>query len=783
MDIRNFAKYSLAALVAVACTVQDPVQEQAPILSEPVSADAVDATGNMAIVQFDERLTALVEEALAQGGLVTKSAPLDAVLQDLDVECLERVFPYAGAFEERTRREGLHRFYHVTFRADIPETKAAEGLAAVPGVLYARGNRRISLRSFNDPVFSRQWNLASSNGADINVQKVWDMYTTGNPSVVVSVVDETVDPGHEDLKANLWTDGSGHTGYNFARKSYDLSIRTEYGEGDQGHGTHVAGIIGAVNNNGKGVCGIAGGNYAAGIPGVRIQCCSIFSGQKWTNDKQTANAIKWGADHGAVISQNSWGYTADGFIDGEADGEVSDEELADFKKYTLADLAPETKAAIDYFIKYAGCDADGNQLPDSPMKGGLVIVAAGNEDIDHDIVSMYEPVIAVGASNQNKQKASYSNYGDWIDVAAPGGEGSTERNSIWSTLPNDAYIPSNKGYGGEGWAGTSMACPHVSGVAALIVSYFGGQGFTAERCKEILYGGLGDVIGGNKPIGRMLDAYAAFQYGIRTGGGDVEPKLIFSETGIEVKAHETRTLTVLATGGASVRCTSTGSDALSFDAASGEVTIVGRNASPGSYEAVFVATGPSGLQSTGTLAYTLLPNHAPVVLKQVENIHHKALTQATTLSLSGLFEDPDGEELQCTVTIADESVAYSSVTSDKLNLYSRSLGVTDVVIRVEDAFGESADIRFKLAITDPSQPVRTSFRAVTSDMTISINASASVPVEVLVYNANGRQVLQQTREGDVFNPVLLDLTSLSPGRYTLRLSYDGNTYTLPFVKI
>ena len=491
----------------------------------------------------------------------------------------------------------------------------------------------------------------------------------------------------------------------------------KYGDGDFGHGTHVAGTIAAVNNNGKGVCGIAGGDFSAGIPGVRIQSCAIYSGQKSANDKQTAAAIKWGADHGAVISQNSWGYAADGFLDGEPDNND----------------VPDLKAAVDYFIKYAGCDNDGNQLPDSPMKGGVVFFAAGNENLDHDLVSTYEPIVSVGAYNHNLVKASYSNYGSWVDVAAPGGEGTTDQNSIWSTVPVDPSI-STTGYGGEDWAGTSMACPHASGVAALIVSYFGGPDFTAARCKDILLGGL-ETFGGNRPLGKKLDALAAFEYGIRTSGGDVEPRLIFSETDVQVKAHQTRTLSVLATGSATIRCTSTGSDALSFNAASGEITIVGRAAPAGSYEAVFVATGPTGLESTETLAYTLLPNHAPTVLKSPGNIHHN------------------------------------------------SLGVTDVTLTATDGLGESAAIRFKLAVTDPTQPVRPSTNVVTSEMTVNINAAEQTLVDAAVYNANGQCVLQQTRQGDVFNPVQVDLTSLSPGRYTLKLSYGGSTYSLPFVKI
>lgn len=772
--MKKFAYIALSVLLT-ACSAANK-ENMAP------APDAVEEMmeKNVATVQFNDELTALVEEALAAGGLVTKSAPLDAVLQDLGVEKLERVFPYAGEFEERTRREGLHRFYHVQFRADIPQTKAAEGLAAVPGVLYARGSHRISLRGFNDPYLPKQWHYVSTSGADINVQKVWNTYTKGKSSVVVSVVDEPVDPTHEDLKANLWTDGSGHTGYNFVRNNYDLSIRSEYGDGDFGHGTHVAGTIAAVNNNGKGVCGIAGGDFAAGIPGVRIQSCAIYSGQKQASDKQTAAAIKWGADHGAVISQNSWGYTADGFLDGEPDGEISAEELAAFKSSSINDV-PDLKAAVDYFIKYAGCDNDGNQLPDSPMKGGVVFFAAGNENLDHDLVSPYEPIVSVGAYNHNLVKASYSNYGSWVDVAAPGGEGTKENNSIWSTVPVDPSI-STTGYDGVEWAGTSMACPHASGVAALIVSYFGGPGFTADRCKDILLGGL-ETFGGNRPLGKKLDALAAFEYGIRSSGGDVEPRLIFSETDVQVKAHQTRTLSVLATGSATIRCTSAGSAALSFNAASGEITIVGRAAPAGSYEAVFVATGPAGLESTETLAYTLLPNHAPTVLKSPGNIHHKSLTAATTLTLSDYFEDKDEEELTCTIAIADETVAYSSVSGGKVNLYSRSPGLTEVTLTATDGLGESAAIRFKLAVTDPTQPVRPSTNVVTSDMTVNINAAEQTLVAVAVYNANGQCVLQQTRQGDVFNPVQLDLTSLSPGRYTLKLSYGGSSYSLPFVKI
>ena len=129
------------------------------------------------------------------------------------------------------------------------------------------------------------------------------------------------------------------------------------------HGTHVAGVIGAVNDNGVGISGIAGGSNGKG--GVRILSCAIFMEDPADPEKtiqgDSYNAMVWAADHGAVIANNSWGYV----YDSEADAE----------KGSVGAMGP----AIDYFIQYAGCDKEGNQLPDSPMKGGVVIFAAGNE--------------------------------------------------------------------------------------------------------------------------------------------------------------------------------------------------------------------------------------------------------------------------------------------------------------------------------------------------------------------------------------------------------------------
>ena len=131
--------------------------------------------------------------------------------------------------------------------------------------------------------------------------------------------------------------------------------------------------------------------------------------------------------------------------------------------------------AVDYFIKYAGIDENGKQT--GPMKGGVVIFAAGNENTDIS-GNGYGPIINVASVGADYRKAYYSCYGSWVDIAAPGGN-VRGGNEILSTLPGDKY-----GY----MQGTSMACPHVSGVAALILSRFGGSGYTAEGLTKKLLG-------------------------------------------------------------------------------------------------------------------------------------------------------------------------------------------------------------------------------------------------------------------------------------------------------
>ncbi len=476
---------ALACALAFSCAkTPESIVEEAP--EAPAAAIEEDEAVSefvpgVAYVRVTENFSQLIETDLSEGLVETKSAGLNSLFKDLGVTSMSRLFPDAGEFEERTRREGLHRWYKVEFNQENTLTKASASLASIEGIEYVEGRRKLTNNAiFNDPMLSNQWHYINNSvaGRDINVKKVWENYTKGDPKVIVSVVDAGIQVDHEDLDGNTIAGGANGS-KNFTNDSYVI----EPGN----HGTHVAGTIAAVNNNGKGVCGIAGGDAAAGQPGVRLMSCQIFGGE----GGDSAAAIKWGADHGAVISSNSWGYV----LDLDEDGQISPSELERAKSMKIDGA---DKAAVDYFIKYAGCDNSGNQLPNSPMKGGVVIFAAGNDNIPYGPPSDYEPIISVGAFSSEGKRASFSNYGDFVDIAAPGV-------AIRSTVIESGYASMN---------GTSMACPHVSGVAALIVSYFGGPGFTADMLKERLIKGANpSLLPDNSRIGPALDAYGSFVYG------------------------------------------------------------------------------------------------------------------------------------------------------------------------------------------------------------------------------------------------------------------------------
>ena len=162
------------------------------------------------IVRFSEETMQAIEPDLLEGKVVTRSMELNQAVDEYDIVSMERVFGDGGIYEERARREGLHQWYRIKYRGDAPVAGAVLAFASMKGVVSAEPERRIRVDAFNDKYFSQQTDLVSGGSKfDINVQPVWDHYTTGDPSVIVSVVDEGVDLDHADLASNCIPGGKG----------------------------------------------------------------------------------------------------------------------------------------------------------------------------------------------------------------------------------------------------------------------------------------------------------------------------------------------------------------------------------------------------------------------------------------------------------------------------------------------------------------------------------------------------------------------------------------------
>ena len=752
-----------AILILAACQMEEP------LLREPQESKAMESPfiSGVLTVQLDEATAAAVEETLSRGeNPATKAFGTD--LSGLGIKSMRRVFPYAGEFEPRTRREGLHRFYYVETDPSVPATKASVDLGSIPGVLHVTPQLPVRPRTaiWNDPYFEMQWHLVNGRfqGADINVEKVWKEFTVGSADVIVSVVDAGVNMTHEDLAGNLipcYSDGSG---------SFNFNNGTPTVVPSESHGTHVAGIISAINNNGKGVSSVAGGNAAESIPGVRIMSCQIFD--LYGNEPDIYEAIKHGADHGAVILQCSWGFSPD--LNG--DGVKTDEEIALYRSFTINDL-PEYKAAIDYFIKYAGCDNDGNQLPDSPMKGGLAVFAAGNDNFDYDPLVSYDPIIAVSSFDMTGKKSSFSNWGEWIDIAAPGGETNT---AIYSTIGTDG----NGGYGGKDYIGTSMACPHVSGVAALLVSYFGGPGFTADECRtRIIRGAVSGFFTDTRYIGRKLDAYGAFTFDPATPvlppalswAGTPETELHHNQVALyQVNATDPHGLRVRLEAPADAPAVSITDEGLvRVDAA-----ILGQ----GDHTITIYGVNEDGGKASLSLDVKVLFDLRPVATEALPSgLLFDGPEEDVTIYLPDLFSDPDGDALTYDAFAAHPEIAQVSVSGDAVNVKALSSGVTPITLSASD--GQlAAVVELNLIVKHPGNPVFLYPTSAVSSVSVVIDAAEPVDVDIAVYSSAGALVRKAQAQGDQLHPVTLPVSGLAPGLYSLTATYSGSTHTLMFSK-
>ena len=491
-----------------------------------------DAEAGELLIKFSPEMSDILDQAQlskTRAGKATRSGipSTDEVLDILGSYSFERVFPVDAKTEAKTREAGLHLWYTVKFNKGTDLKAAAERLKQLGEISKVQTNGRIkrayntdSKRIYlsdkalqqkstraaaegepNDPGFASQWHyrnlgeghygfenlnnnhVGAKAGCDVNALEAWKT-CTGDPSIIVAILDEGVMYTHPDLAANMWcnpgesvqgaqTDGDGNGydgdlhGYNFVTESGDI---TWTDANDSGHGTHVAGTIAAVNNNGRGVSGIAGGD---GTPnsGVKIMSCQVFSGQNSVTLAGEARAIKYAADNGAVILQCSWGYNSSesSIINGYTPGPATEKEWAE--------TYPLEKEALDYFINNAGS-------PNGVIDGGIPVFAAGNEYAGNPAFpGAYSKCVSVSSLAADYTPACYTDFGSLVTLSAPGGdleyyskigeqedeywaETTTEqKGAVLSTLIQNgkpAY-----GY----MEGTSMACPHVSGVAALGLAY------------------------------------------------------------------------------------------------------------------------------------------------------------------------------------------------------------------------------------------------------------------------------------------------------------------------
>jgi subtilisin family serine protease len=344
------------------------------------------------------------------------------------VYAVEKVFPNAKG----TILDNIY-LLHVPIGSDI--LSIVQEYTLCPDVVYAEPNGISSLCGIpNDTNFSKQWSLHNTGqtydgihhgtpDADIDAPEAWDI-ETGSPDVVIAIIDTGVDYTHPDLAAKIWNNtdeipGNGidddHNGYIDDIRGWDFYYNNSDPKDVVGHGTECAGVAAASTNNGIGIAGV--GCNCTIMP---IKDCNETVLVYWDAD---AKGIQYAADNGADIISMSWG------------------------DYSVPKIIED---AVNYAYS----------------KGVFLCAAAGNNNNDIKFYpAAFENVTAVAATAHNDHRASFSTYGEWVDIAAPG-------QFIYSTMPtyhvvmNDYGLDQNYDFN----SGTSFSSPMTAGVAALLLS-------------------------------------------------------------------------------------------------------------------------------------------------------------------------------------------------------------------------------------------------------------------------------------------------------------------------
>ena len=395
-----FSRLVMLLIIAMSSVVFAQAQSQSPrkgVVRVKLQTEIAKSVGN-------KKITA------TNGVLSTGVQTLDASARKVKAMSFKRVFPYSAKYEDQMAQYGLDRWYEVTFDESINPKEAQRifsqtagvqvATCKVPMVLKENGTFktaaplstevRPSTMPFNDPRLGSQWHYNNTGavgtsvaGADINLFKAWET-TTGRNDVIVAIIDGGIDYTHEDLSANVLLnqaelngvagqddDGNGYIddvyGWNFCTNSKDIYPHA--------HGTHVAGTVAAVNNNGIGVCGIAGGNGSYGS-GVKMLSCQVFDSRSGSGEGDFAAAIVYAANNGASIANCSWGWASN-----------------DYYEQDVLD-------AIDYFIA---------MNRGKNVSGGVMFFATGNDGaLGNFYPACYDKVVAVGSMTSDFTIATYS---------------------------------------------------------------------------------------------------------------------------------------------------------------------------------------------------------------------------------------------------------------------------------------------------------------------------------------------------------------------------------------
>ncbi len=364
----------------------------------------------------------------------------------------------------RQHTPSLEQWIVVELPPEISLLNAIHQLQNHAAVIHVEPNYQVELVQAtpddllpNDFYFDRSWGLNNTGqfegtvDADIDLPEAWSL-GTGSRDVKVAVIDTGIDFFHPDIRDNLWVNpdeipGNGmdddQNGY--VDDVYGFDFVSDDGDpfDDQGHGTHVAGIIGAVANNRKGSAGVS--------QEVSLMAIKSFGVSGSADVATVVRAMRYAIDHGADIINASWGVDI---------------------RSELMRTAVEEAAQADVLFVAAGGNRQSEQL---------------------FYPAAFDDTVGVGATDKNDQRTRFSNYGSFIDLAAPG-------QTIFSTLPDNRF-----GF----LSGTSMAAPHVTGAAVLALARH--PDWTARDLTRMLLNAV-DPIQPNKPIGSgRLNAFKAQQ--------------------------------------------------------------------------------------------------------------------------------------------------------------------------------------------------------------------------------------------------------------------------------